>query len=65
MDVKGAIPDLDWLAWAGRRVVIAYDADAVTKELVRIARQCWRRTCVDAVPSSVSWNGTSQRERHR
>ena len=38
MDVKGAIPDLDWLAWAGRRVVVAYDADAVSKELVRIAR---------------------------
>jgi hypothetical protein len=38
MDVKGAIPDLDWIVWAGRRVVIAYDADAATKELVRIAR---------------------------
>ncbi len=38
MDVKGAIPDLDWIVWAGRRVVIAYDADAVTKEAVRIAR---------------------------
>ena len=38
MDVKGAIPDLDWIVWAGRRVVIAYDADAVTKELVRIDR---------------------------
>jgi predicted P-loop ATPase len=38
MDVKGAIPDLDWLVWAGRRVVVAYDADAVSKELVRIAR---------------------------
>jgi hypothetical protein len=38
LDVKGAIPDLDWAAWEGRRVVIAYDADAVTKELVRIAR---------------------------
>jgi hypothetical protein len=38
LDVKGAIPDLDWLVWAGRRVVIAYDADAVTKEQVRIAR---------------------------
>ena len=38
LDVKGAIPDLDWLVWAGRRVVIAYDADAVTKEPVRIAR---------------------------
>jgi hypothetical protein len=38
LDVKGAIPDLDWVAWQGRRVVIAYDADAVTKDLVRIAR---------------------------
>ena len=38
LDVKGAIPDLDWVAWEGRRVVIAYDADAVAKELVRIAR---------------------------
>jgi hypothetical protein len=38
VDVKGAIPDLDWIAWNGRRVVIAYDADAVTKEPVRIAR---------------------------
>jgi hypothetical protein len=38
MDVKGAIPDLDWMVWAGRRVVVAYDADAVSKELVRIAR---------------------------
>jgi hypothetical protein len=38
MDVKGAILDLDWIVWAGRRVVVAYDADAVTKELVRIAR---------------------------
>ena len=38
LDVKGAIPDLDWLAWEGRRVVIAYDADAATKYLVRIAR---------------------------
>jgi hypothetical protein len=38
LDVKGAIPDLDWIVWEGRRVVIAYDADAVTKEPVRIAR---------------------------
>jgi hypothetical protein len=38
LDVKGAIPDLDWVAWEGRRVVIAYDADAVTKDMVRIAR---------------------------
>ena len=38
LDVKGAIPDLDWLVWAGRRAIIAYDADAVNKEPVRIAR---------------------------
>jgi Domain of unknown function (DUF3854) len=38
LDVKGAIPDLDWVAWEGRHVVIAYDADTVTKDLVRIAR---------------------------
>ncbi len=38
LDVKGAIPDLDWITWNDRRVVIAYDADAVTKDLVRIAR---------------------------
>src|SRR5262249_6620082 len=38
LDVKGAIPDLDWITWQDRRVVIAYDADAVTKDLVRIAR---------------------------
>jgi len=37
-DVKGAIRDLDWITWDGRPVVIAYDADAATKELVRIAR---------------------------
>ena len=38
MDVKGAIPDLDWLVWAGRKVVVAYDADAASRDLVRIAR---------------------------
>ena len=38
LDVKGAIPDLDWVVWQGRRVVVAYDADAVAKELVRLAR---------------------------
>jgi len=38
LDVKGVIPDLDWVDWQGRKVVIAYDADAITKDLVRIAR---------------------------
>jgi predicted P-loop ATPase len=37
-DVKGPIPDLEWIVWQHRRVVIAYDVDAGTKELVRIAR---------------------------
>ena len=36
--MKGPIRDLDWITWAGRHVVIAYDADVVTKDLVRIAR---------------------------
>jgi hypothetical protein len=38
LDVKGTIPDLDWLVWQGRKVVIAYDSDVLTKDLVRIAR---------------------------
>ena len=38
LDVKGAIPDLDWIICDGRHIIIAYDADAVTKELVRVAR---------------------------
>ena len=38
LDVKGVIPDLDWVDWQGRKVVIAYDADAVVKDSVRIAR---------------------------
>jgi hypothetical protein len=38
LDVKGTIPDLDWVTWQGRKVVIAYDADAAMKDLVRIAR---------------------------
>src|ERR1044071_7532425 len=38
LDVKGVIPDLDWVGWQGRKVVIAYDADVVTRELVRAAR---------------------------
>ncbi len=52
MDIKGAIPDLDWVVWAGRRVVIAYDADAVTKELVRISPdQLWQPICAAAAYS--------------
>ena len=36
--MKGVIADLDWVAWQDRRIIIAYDAYAVTKDLVRIAR---------------------------
>ena len=31
LDVKGAIPDLDWIARNKRRVVIAYDADRIKR----------------------------------
>jgi hypothetical protein len=29
---------IHWIVWNGRRVIIAYDADAVSEETVRIAR---------------------------
>jgi predicted P-loop ATPase len=58
MDVKGAIPDLDWIFWAGRPVVIAYDADAVTKELVRIARSALAAhlRCRGALVGFLEWD---------
>jgi hypothetical protein len=37
-DVKGAIPDLDLVVWEGRRVFIAFDADAEKNEMVEAAR---------------------------
>ena len=59
MDVKGAIPDLDWITWTGRRVIIAYDATAVTKEIVRIARSTLAaahlRTC-GALVGFLEWH---------
>lgn len=42
-DVKGVIPDLDLVVWEGRRVIIAFDADAGTNELVEIARNLLAR----------------------
>ena len=42
-DVKGVIPDLDLVAWEGRRVIIAFDADADKKEQVEIARSLLAR----------------------
>jgi Virulence-associated protein E/Domain of unknown function (DUF3854) len=38
LNVKGPIPDLDWITWNDRNVIIAFDADAGTKEQVRFAR---------------------------
>ena len=38
LDVKGPIPDLERIAWKGRKVVIAYDTDSSQKDLVRFAR---------------------------
>src|ERR1019366_4637739 len=38
-DVKGVIPDLDLVTWEGRRVIIAFDADAEKNEQVEIARK--------------------------
>jgi len=38
LDVKGPIPDLERIAWEGRKVIIAYDADSSQKDLVRFAR---------------------------
>lgn len=38
VNVKGPITDLNWIAWHGRKVIIAFDADANTKEQVRFAR---------------------------
>jgi Domain of unknown function (DUF3854) len=60
LDVKGAIPDLDWIAWDGRRVVIAYDADAVTKEPVRIARSelAAHLRGRGAIVGFLEWGGT-------
>jgi predicted P-loop ATPase len=41
-DVKGVIPDFERVAWKGRRVIIAFDADSETKPKVRAAR--WQLT---------------------
>jgi len=38
LNIKGPIPDLDWIQWNGRRVIVAFDADVWSKESVRIAR---------------------------
>jgi P4 family phage/plasmid primase-like protien len=42
-NVKGVIPDLDLVVWEGRRVIIAFDADAEKNEQVEIARNLFER----------------------
>jgi len=42
-DVKGAVPDLDLIVWEGRRVIIAFDADADRNEQVEVARSLLAR----------------------
>jgi len=42
-DVKGVIPDIDIVSWEGRRVIIAFDADADKNEQVEIARNLLAR----------------------
>ena len=42
-DVKGVIPDLDIVVWEGRRVIIAFDADAEKNEQVEVARSLLAR----------------------
>jgi predicted P-loop ATPase len=37
-DVKGILPDMDRVCWKGRRVIIAFDADAGQNPMVRAAR---------------------------
>jgi hypothetical protein len=58
LDVKGAIPDLDWVTWEGRRVVVAFDADVIARNWCGSRGRTWLLTCVVAVPGSASWNGT-------
>ena len=41
-DVKGVIPDVDRIAWKGRRAIIAFDADCEKNPKVRAAR--WQLT---------------------
>ena len=42
-DIKGAIPDLDKLAWSNRQVTILFDANVQSKEDIKIARNSLAR----------------------
>ena len=56
-DVKGMIPDLDLVIWEGRRVIIAFDADADKNEQVEIARSLLARELRmrGAEVASITW----------
>ena len=57
-DVKGVIPDLDLVTWEGRRVVIAFDADADQNEQVELARTLLARELRmrGAEVAAVTWD---------
>ncbi|MGD0577940.1 MAG: DUF3854 domain-containing protein, partial [Bryobacteraceae bacterium] len=57
-DVKGVIPDLDLVIWEGRRVIIAFDADADQNEQVEIARNLLARELRmrGAEVASITWD---------
>jgi hypothetical protein len=58
--VKGPIADLERMAWKGRKVVIAYDADSNQKDLVRFARAELARHLrgCGAVVGFLEWDAT-------
>ncbi len=57
-DVKGPIPDLDRIAWEGRRVIIAFDADAEKNASVQAAKsQLARELRIrGAEAASIAWD---------
>jgi putative DNA primase/helicase len=57
-DVKGVIPDLDLVTWEGRRVIIAFDADAENNEQVAISRTLLMRELRmrGSEVASVTWD---------
>ncbi len=59
-DVKGIIPDIEKIAWKGRRVILAFDADAEQNPSVRAAR--WKLTSAlterGALVGTLEWSIT-------
>jgi predicted P-loop ATPase len=60
LNVKGPILDLQWITWKDRKVIIAYDADAATKDLVRYARAEFARhlRMSGAVVGFLEWDSS-------